>query len=235
MTTNLYIYKKEIDWSVLHLGINIPIYLQYIFYQNIKLRLKKGESKKIKLLIEGVEYPVILTNIKFDEEKYPDHKELLQIRYNTNSEIAQKLRNIFCCSYEYLYTEKQKLRNKKRQISVPVDIREYAVIYSTVFEDMFSIECVTHNEILGTQEAIRNYNELEIEQIINAVDNSSLIEKERIVKIRKVDKTISDNLKNIYNFRCQICGQLIGELYNAMVIHAHHIEYFSVSLNNNAD
>jgi len=52
---DLYIYKKEIDWSALHLGLNIPISLQDIFYQNLKLRLKKGETKKIKLLLDDIE------------------------------------------------------------------------------------------------------------------------------------------------------------------------------------
>jgi hypothetical protein len=40
MLSDLYIYKKEIDWSALHLELNIPISLQDIFYQNLKLRLK---------------------------------------------------------------------------------------------------------------------------------------------------------------------------------------------------
>ncbi len=45
METDLYIFKKEIDWSALHLGINIPISLQNIFYDNIKLKMSKGDSK----------------------------------------------------------------------------------------------------------------------------------------------------------------------------------------------
>jgi hypothetical protein len=55
INTNLYIYKKEIDWSALHLGVNIPVSLQNVFYENIKIKLKKGESKKIKLLLNGME------------------------------------------------------------------------------------------------------------------------------------------------------------------------------------
>jgi hypothetical protein len=90
----MYTKKKLLG---LLLGLNIPIDLQDVFYQNLKLRLKKGENKKIKFLLDGVEYPVLLTNIAFDETKYPTHKELLQIRYSHNSEIAQKLREI--CNY----------------------------------------------------------------------------------------------------------------------------------------
>jgi 5-methylcytosine-specific restriction endonuclease McrA len=231
----LYIYKKEIDWSALHLGLNIPISLQDIFYQNLKLRLNKGQSKKIKLIVEDVEYEVVLTNIYFDETKYPTHKELLQIRWTENSAIAQKLRSIFYSSYSYLYIEKEKLANKKKQLSVPVEMREYLAIYSTDFDDIFTIECITNDEIIETKEALHSFDELEIEHILLTQDNPALIEKQKTVKIRKLDKTIGDNLKIIYGYKCQICGLFIGETYNATVIHTHHIEYFSVSLNNNAD
>lgn len=235
MTTALYIYKKEVDWSALHLGLNIPISLQNIFYQNLKLHLKKGENKKIKLIVDGIEYIVVLTNIAFDESKYPTHKELLQIRWTPSSEIAQKLRSIFYSSYNYLSAEEAKLENKKKQLSVPEEMREYLAIYSTDFDDVFSAECITTNEIQETKSAIHDFNELEIEQILQTQDNPSILQKFKTVKIRKLDKTIGDNLKLIYNYKCQICGLFIGEIYDATVIHTHHIEYFSVSLNNNAD
>jgi predicted HNH restriction endonuclease len=235
MQTALYIYKKEIDWSALHLGVNIPVSLQNVFYENIKIKLQKGENKKIKLLLDGTEYPAILTNIYFDEAKYPTHKELLQIRWTPNSEIAKQLREIFSSSYNYLVVEKEKLTNKKKQLSVPEEMREYLAIYSTVFDDVFAIECITHNDIVETKQEIRNFNELELEQIIQATDTPAFIEKTKTTKIRKLDKTIGDNLKRLYDYKCQICGLFIGETYNATVIHTHHIEYFSVSLNNNAD
>ncbi|MDR3046880.1 MAG: hypothetical protein LBU51_04595, partial [Bacteroidales bacterium] len=235
MTTSLYIYKKEIDWSALHLGVNIPISLQNIFYENIKIKLQKGENKKIKLLLEGVEYSAILTNIYFDENKYPTHKELLQIRWTPNSEIAKKLRVIFYSSYNYLSVEKEKLENKRKQLAVPDEMREYLVIYSTVFDNVFAIECITQNDISETKQEICNFSELDLEQIIQATDSPAFIEKTRTTKIRKLDKTIGDNLKRLYGHKCQICGLFIGESYNATVIHTHHIEYFSVSLNNNAD
>jgi hypothetical protein len=187
------------------------------------------------LLLDGTEYPAILTNIYFDEAKYPTHKELLQIRWTPNSEIAQRLREIFSTSYNYLVVEKEKLTNKKKQLSVPEEMREYLAIYSTVFDDVFAIECITHNDIVETKQEIRNFNELELEQIIQATDTPAFIEKTKTTKIRKLDKTIGDNLKRLYDYKCQICGLFIGETYNATVIHTHHIEYFSVSLNNNAD
>ncbi len=236
MTTDLYIYKKDVDWSSLTIGINIPISLQSVFYENINLVMKKGDRRKIKLLLDGMEYPVTLNNIYFDENKYPMHKDLLQIRYSPNSLFAKKLREIFKVSYAYLFDEKEKLENKKKQLSVPKETREYIAIYSTAFSDVFMLDCITSYEITEAKEAIKNLTENEIEHIMNMQDNdSSLYEKEKIVKIRKLDKTIGDNLKRVYQYKCQICGLYIGEAYNANVIHTHHIEPFSLSLNNNPD
>jgi len=236
MITDLYIYKKEVDWSALNIGINIPISLQSVFYENIELVMKKGDSKKIKLLLDGIEYPVTLNNIYFDVNKYPMHKELLQIRYTPNSLFAKKLREIFSESYSYLLSEKEKLTNKKKQLTVPKEFREYIAIYSTSFTDVFSLDCITNYEIADAKEAIKGLSESEIVQIINSQDyDSSLYEKRKIVKIRKLDKTIGENLKRVYQYRCQICGLYIGEAYNANVIHTHHIEPFSLSLNNNPD
>jgi predicted HNH restriction endonuclease len=138
-------------------------------------------------------------------------------------------------SYNYLRIEKDKLVNKKRQLTVPNDFREYIAIYSTVFDDVFSLEYITHDEIAETKEVLHEFSELEIEQILQPKDNSTFIEKQKMVKIRKLDRAIGDNLKIIYGYKCQICGLFIGETYDATVIHTHHIEYFSVSLNNNAD
>jgi 5-methylcytosine-specific restriction endonuclease McrA len=232
----LYIYKKEIDWSTLNLGINIPISLQDVFYDNLNIRLKKGENKNIRLIIDGNEYSAILTNINFDERKYPGHKDLLQIRYSPNSAVSSELKSIFSASYNYLFTEKQKLQNKKKQLTVPENIREYLAIYSTPVDTIFSIDCITNRDIQETKSYFLGENEIDVENIISSVDNSSsIVTRQKSIKIRKLDKTISDNLKRIYNSHCQICGEFIGQKYNTTIIHSHHIEYFSISLNNNAD
>ena len=65
-------------------------------------------------------------------------------------------------------------------------------------------------------------------------DTAGLREKEQIVKIRKLNKKIGDNLKRLYGYHCQICGKMIGEPYGARVAEAHHIDYFVKSLNNDA-
>ena len=47
-------------------------------------------------------------------------------------------------------------------------------------------------------------------------------------------KYSDDQLKQLYGYRCQICGAFIGEKYGSSLIHAHHIEYFTKSMNNDA-
>ena len=65
-------------------------------------------------------------------------------------------------------------------------------------------------------------------------DTASIYLRTRVCKVRHMTKTISQDLKAAYGYRCQICGQYIGEPYGSNLIHAHHIDYFVKSLNNNA-
>lgn len=56
-----------------------------------------------------------------------------------------------------------------------------------------------------------------------------------MTKVRRLDQSISESLKLLYDNRCQITGEKIGEEYGQEVIEAHHIEFFTTSLNNNSD
>ena len=44
-----------------------------------------GETRNIKVIIEGVEYDAQLKNQGFDRNKYDGHVEVVQIRYNMTS------------------------------------------------------------------------------------------------------------------------------------------------------
>jgi hypothetical protein len=235
MPVEIFFYKKEVDWSLLHAGLNIPVDLQGVLYDRSSFVLNKGDSKKVKFVLENNIYVVTLMNIKFDEAKYPTHSDLVQIRYATNSEIAKTLRLIFNRSFTYLEEQRALLENKRQSLSVPLENREYLVVYLTDFNDVFNLECITSDEVAGMLKITKEINELELEQILLMQDIPSFLKKEKIVKIRKLDRKITDRLKQIYQCRCQICGQYIGEKYDAEVIHSHHIDYFSTSLNNNAN
>ncbi|MEI6854309.1 MAG: HNH endonuclease, partial [Bacteroidota bacterium] len=86
-----FVLKKEVDWSVLHQGFAIPVSIQVTFKKTLQNEMPKGVTKDIKLLLNGRMFKAKLINQKFDETKYPNHKDIVQIRYNTQSELAIEL------------------------------------------------------------------------------------------------------------------------------------------------
>jgi len=231
-----YIYKKEVDWSVLHEGFTVPVGRQELFYANINLNLGHGNRKAIKLLVDGHEFNAVLTNLGFDQEKYPDHPDMLQIRYRKNGDLSKYLQTVFASSFSAIAAIKSSGRLRpKQQVRLPESEREYMAIYSTVRNNAFEIDCITRNEIDDTRKIIRDIPEMEIEQILQSDETASLLKKIQTVKIRKLDRNIGEHLKRLYENCCQICGLFIGERYDATVIHTHHIDYFSRSLNNDTD
>lgn len=53
---NYYVYKKEVDWSVLQQGVSIPVTKQTIFQNAINKFLPRGKSTDIYLVLEGKTY-----------------------------------------------------------------------------------------------------------------------------------------------------------------------------------
>ena len=90
-----YIYKKEVDWSVLREGFSIPVSIQMIFKERIKNYLKRGEKRDIKVILDNNTYQVKFINQAFDEQKYPGHADILQIRYSPQNPFVIRLREIF--------------------------------------------------------------------------------------------------------------------------------------------
>ena len=56
MSSENYVYKKEVDWSLLNYGFAIPLEYQVIFKQIAGRFLERGESKPIKLYMNGKSY-----------------------------------------------------------------------------------------------------------------------------------------------------------------------------------
>ena len=54
----------------------------------------------------------------------------------------------------------------------------------------------------------------------------------RLQKVRQLDRSIGDSLKQLYDFRCQMTGERIGEAFCTLVVEAHHIIPFTESMNN---
>ncbi len=54
-------------------------------------------------------------------------------------------------------------------------------------------------------------------------------------KVRKLDRSIGDNLKKLFDYRCQMTGEVIVADQGVHVVETHHIIPFVTSLDNDAD
>ena len=236
-TAENYVYKKEVDWSVLHEGLTLPIENQVVFGRIMGRFLARGESKPITLCLNGKNYTAKITNVKF-APKFHRIKDTLQIRYSCNSELALALRKCFFRSYQF-FAKQRELRkpDDRRIIRLPKEAMEYLTIYTTEYDDTYILEPIFTEDISAMHKMVENQSERVVEASFNydvRDENASIFASERIVKIRKLNKKIGDNLKLLYDYRCQICGQQIGEEYGSHIVEAHHIEYFVQSLNNDS-
>lgn len=238
LTTENYVYKKEVDWSLLHEGLTLPVENQVVFGRIMGKFLPRGESKNITMYLDGRSYKAKITNVNFDP-KHNRKRDTLQIRYSPNSELSNALKAYFTKSYRFI-SEKREIRDAvdRTMIRLPDDCKEYLAIYTTEYEDTYLLETIVADDIYALKKLVKNQPERVLEASFNydmVDENSTIFETEGIVKIRKLNKKIGDNLKLLYNYRCQICGKSIGEKYDSHIVEAHHIDYFIHSLNNDSD
>ena len=235
----LFLYKKQVDKSTLLQGFSIPVKYQPLFLELSGGLLVHGESMMVKILIDNELYEAEWKNQAFDQNKYVGHSDVMQFRYSENSPIAQKLRQIFFSTQNYVQAAlTDPNRPKKQTIKIPEEIKEYIVISSTAQSDVFAFDCITNADQTEVHDQISAISE-------ESFENDSFIPKsdstagyklsDSVRKIRKLDRSIGDSLKRLYDYRCQITGDKIGDEYAVEVVEAHHIVPFTDSLNNDTN
>ena len=238
MLENHYVYNKEVDWSLLKEGINTPIGIQVVLKENIPNLFKRGHSQLISLVLDGKTYKAKLGNQKFNETKYSARKDILQIRYSSQSELAVKLRSVFYKSYNYISEQRNiQVGNSRINVKLPEENKEYLAIYTTEYPDTFLLECITDIEVLAAKNYYINESEEEYEASINYNVIDPYATTQTVLKMsknRKLNKAIGENLKMHYDYRCQICGDNFGDKYGTRIVETHHIEPFVLSFNNDA-
>ena len=238
MSAENYVYKKEVDWSLFNYGLSIPISHQVIFKQIAGRFIERGESKTITLYLNGKSYKARLNNLKIDA-KYGNHADMVHIRYTASSDIAIALRGCFSRSYAYIKRIKEmQAKGSKSHILIPEEFKEYLAIYTTEYDDSYILEPILASDIQEYRANVKNQKERIVEASIDydMVDpDAGFVENERLTRIRKLDRKIGENLKILYNYRCQICGKMIGEEYGSHIAEAHHIDYYVKSLNNDSN
>lgn len=230
---NTFLLKHSVDLSLLTSGFHKQTEFHQLVYALPGGTLHHGESREIKVLIDGEEFTTKLYNIGFDQNKYPDHPDLLQVRYSPGSPIARKLQSVFAEDYRYLMASRE-LAGPRKQIRLPNDNHDEIVFLGTAMPNVFILDCISSEERKKAATEIRQMSELDFENAFEAREdaNAGIREISGIRRIRQLDRSIGDSLKRLYDFRCQMTGERIGSEYDVLVVEAHHIVPFTLSMNN---
>jgi hypothetical protein len=231
--------QKTVDWSLLNAGMTIPVSACVLLKAWDESILTHGVSKDINILIDGELYAAKLKNLNFAQSNWIGHKDIIQIRYGQQSALAVKLRSVFHRSYDYLSAQKQLLGKSKKPIPLPDDIHECIRLYLTTSNDVLCMECCAdadYQQMASTLKAVPEevYEGSEDDKFFMADKTASVVQKEQLVKYRKIDRSIIRLLKEFYDYRDEISGERIGERYGGSVVEAHHIDYFTKSQNNDS-
>ena len=234
-----FIMQKPVDWSLLNDGMTIPVSACELLKAWDESILTHGVSKGIKVLIDGELFDAKLKNQNFAQSNWAGHKDVIQIRYGRQSALAVKLRAIFQKSYDYLFAQKQLIGKSKRQILLPDDIHEHIRLYMTTSSDVLCMECcvdVDYQQLATTLNMVPEevYEVSDDDKFFMADKTASVVQKELLMKYRKIDRSIIRMLKEFYGYRDEISGEKIGDQYGASVVEAHHIDYFTKSQNNDS-
>jgi hypothetical protein len=231
----MFLYQKTIDRSALRQGFQIPVEFHDLLKAMPGGMPRHGETRNIRLIVEGREYDAQLKNQDFDQTKYAGHADVIQIRYGENSPLARKLREIFHSTWEYVEMMKSAPANVNRKVTIriPTERQEYLAVSASDIPDVFVADCVTKEIMDAVKPEAKKMDELNFETFTPKEDpNAAITTKAGIQKIRRLDRSIGDSLKRLYDYRCQMTGERTGEGYDALVVEAHHIIPFTESLNN---
>jgi len=233
----MFIYQKPIDRSTLRQGFQIPVEFHHLLKLMPGGMPTHGETREIKILIDGVAYDAQLKNQGFDQSKFADHADVIQVRYNEGSSLVRRLREIFISTWNYVEKIKNQPENANRKvlIKVPVEAQEYLALSATEKPDVFIADYITKDLQTVVKAEISTMSELDFETFEPREDKgASIKDVTRVQKVRLLDRSIGDSLKKLYDFRCQMSGERIGDPYGAMVVEAHHIVPFTMSMNNDS-
>lgn len=231
----MFLYQKLIDRSTLRQGFQIPVEFHHLLKAMPGGMPRHGETRNVKVVIDGVCYDAQLKNQGFDRNKYDGHADVIQIRYSEGSALVKRLREIFCSTWNYVESIKNLPENINRKftIRIPEEHQEFLALSTTDLPNIFVADCVTTAVKAEVKTEVCTMSELDFETFEPREDKSAGIKQvTRLQKVRQLDRSIGDSLKLLYDYRCQMTGEKVGDEYNALVVEAHHIIPFTESINN---
>jgi 5-methylcytosine-specific restriction enzyme A len=191
--------------------------------------------------LQGERFAVNLKNQAFDEKKHLGHVDVLQVRYSHGSPFATVLRHVFVKSDSVLNALRSEVKKSgsNKQIRVPAGAREYLVLYAGAAENEIICDTLTSDDIAVVKSFFDNgsmgEDEFESRADFELKDSSARIEtREQVVRVRRLDRSIGESLKRLYDYRCQVCAENFGKDRGTETAESHHIDDFITSLNNDS-
>ena len=231
----MFLYQKLIDRSTLRQGFQIPVKYHHLLKAMPGGMPQHGETRNIKVVLDGVGYDAQLKNQGFDRNKHYGHADVIQIRYSEGSALVKRLREVFYSTWNYVESVKNLPENISRKftIRIPEEHREFLALSTNDLPNVILAECITTAVIAEVKAEISTIPELDFETFEPREDKlASIKHLTRVQKVRMLDRSIGDSLKLLYDYHCQMTGEKVGEQYSTMVVEAHHIVPFTKSVNN---
>ena len=149
--------------------------------------------------------------------------------------MVKRLREVFSSTRNYVESIKNLPENINRKftIRIPEEHQEFLALSTTDLPNVFVADCVTAAVKAEVKTEVCTMSELDFETFEPREDKSAGIKQvTRLQKVRQLDRSIGDSLKLLYDYRCQMTGEKVGDEYNALVVEAHHIIPITESMNN---
>ena len=86
----MFLYQKLIDRSTLRQGFQIPVEFHHLLKAMPGGMPQHGETRNVKVLIDGVGYDAQLKNQNFDRTKYDGHADVIQREFDVRK-VLKKL------------------------------------------------------------------------------------------------------------------------------------------------
>ncbi len=137
--------RKKVDWSIFMNGTHVPIDFHGAFkLANGGVHLNRGEKREITLIINGVSYSAMLVNI----DRKGVFIDTLQVRYESNGELRQLIKQEFQNSFAYIQAEREKkaLIGDKSYTVVPDNKAEYIEFYKTNVPFQYLLKLIKNTE-----------------------------------------------------------------------------------------
>ncbi|GGH74936.1 hypothetical protein GCM10010978_14270 [Compostibacillus humi] len=120
--------RKKVDWSMFEHGSTIPKQFYEDFTEaNQHQSVKVGESVPVKLIHNNRSYKA---SLRYVDRSRSNMEPVLQLRYDTNRELKELIKNVFSTSYRYINNQRNGEKQKK-SVNVPDEIAEFIDFYKT--------------------------------------------------------------------------------------------------------